>query len=306
MHLLLGDSQDPCCLSVRAVLEARNYPTRIISNTLVHPSRFAWRLNNDQSASQLVWDEEPPVLDDQITGVLVRSTGWIDPIGWKPDDLTYMQAETQAALLAWLWSLACPVVNRYPSAIWYRPQVPLLSWHLLLRRCGLPTLETLVTNVENEARAFGRRLAPEGVAGAVYGPLTSDVRYLVTGDEDWSGLAAMQRCAPVCLTYPHGAAQFVCVVGEQVVWEGEPCPETTLLEPALRRFATAASLAFVELAFAPTSNGIGVIAVEPYPHFEHFGDAARQQIVEGIVQLLTAEVDYSRKDTAQPLQRSLL
>ena len=301
MHLLLGDPQDPCCLSVRAVLEARNHPTRIISNPLVHPLRFSWRLNNGQSASQLVWDDEPPVLDEHITGVLVRSTGWIDPIGWQPDDLAYMQAETQAALLAWLWSLPCPVVNRYPSAIWYRPQVPLLSWQRLLRRCGLPTLETMVTNVEQEARAFGRRIAREGVAGAVYGPLTSDVRYLVTGDEDWSGLAAMQRCAPVCLTYPHGAAQFVCVVGEQVIWEGEPSPETTLLEPALRCFATAAGLAFVELAFAPTPKGICVIAVEPHLDFVHFGDAARQQIVEGIVQLLTAEVSYSRKGATQPL-----
>jgi hypothetical protein len=305
VHLLLGDPQDPCCLSVRTALEARNYPTRIIANPLVHPSRFAWRLNNEQSASQLVWDEEPPVLDDHVTGVLVRSTGWIDPIGWQPDDLTYMQAETQAALLAWLWSLACPVVNRYASAIWYRPQVPLLSWQRLLRRCGLPTLETLVTNVEQEARAFGRRLALEGVAGAVYGPLTSDVRYLVIGDEDWSGLAAMQQRAPVCLAYPYGAAQLVCVVGEQVVWEGEPSPEIALLEPALCRFATAAGLAFVELAFASTSEGICVIAVEPHPHFERFGDAARQQIVEGIVHLLTSEVGYSRKGAAQTLQGSL-
>ena len=305
MHLLLGDPQDPCCLGVRTALEARNYPTRILSNPLVRPSRFAWRLNSEQSASQLVWDEEPPVLDDHITGVLVRRTGWIDPTGWQADDLTYMQSETQAALLAWLWSLACPVVNRYPSAIWYRPQVPLLSWQRLLRRCGLPTLETLVTNVEQEARAFGRRLALEGVAGAVYGPLTSDVRYLVTSDEDWGGLAAMQRSAPVCLAYPYGAAQFVCVVGEQVVWEDEPSPETALLEPALRRFATAAGLTFVELAFAPTSQGICVIAVEPHPRFERFGDAARQQIVEGLVHLLTAGVGYSRKGGAQTLQGSL-
>lgn len=306
MHLLLGDSQDPCCLSVRTVLEARNYPTRIIPNPLAHPSRFAWRLNTEQSASQLVWNEEPPIPDDHITGVLVRGTAWIDPVGWQPDDLIYMQAETQAALLAWLWSLACPVVNRYPSAIWYRPQGPLLAWQRLLRRCGLPTLETLMTNVEQEARAFGQRLTMGGVTGAVYGPLTSSVRYLVTGDEDWNGLAAMQRYAPVCLAGPHGAAQLVCVVGEQVVWEGDPSPEMTQLAPALRRFATAAGLAFVELAFAPTAEGVCVIAVEPHPHFERFGDAARRQIVEGIVDLLTVGERYSRKGAAQTSQRGLV
>jgi hypothetical protein len=305
VHLLLGDQQDPCCLGVRTILEAGNYPTRIIANPLAHPWRLAWLLNNEQSASQLVRDEEAPVLGDHITGVLVRSTGWVDPVGWQPDDLTYMQTETRAALLAWLWSLACPVVNRYAPAIWYQPQLPLLTWQRLLRRSGLPTLGMLVTNVEQEARAFGQRLALKGVAGAVYGPITSDVRYLVTSDEDWSGLTTMQRYAPVCLASPYGAAQLVCVVGEKVVWEGEPSPEAILLEPALRRFAAAAGLAFVELALASTSEGICVTNVEPHPHFERFGDVAQQQIVEGIVHLLTAKIDYHRKGVAQTVSGGL-
>lgn len=192
------------------------------------------------------------------------------------------------------------MVNRYPSAIWYHPQVPLLSWQRLLRHCGLPTLETLVTNVAQEAEAFGRRLAQEGVGGAVYGPLTSDVRYLVTSEEDWNGLAAMQRYAPVCLASPHGAAESVCVVGEQVVWDSAPSAETALLEPALHRFAEATGLAFVELAFAPTPQGICVVAVQPYPHFERFGAAAQRQIVEGLAHLLTAEVDCSHKGPCRP------
>jgi hypothetical protein len=288
MHLLLGHPQDPCCLGVLNLLKARNYPAMIIASPLAHPSRFVWRLSNAESPSQLAWDEEQPVADDQIAGVLVRSTGWLDPGGWEPVDLAYMQAEIQAALLAWLWSLACPVINRYPPALWYRPRTPLFSWQPLLRRCGLPTLNVLMTNVEREARAFGRYLARQGVAGAVYWPLTSDARYLVSGDKDWRGLAALQHSVPVCLTYPHGAARLVCVVGEQVVWEGKPTSEMTVLEPALRRFAVAAGLALVELALAPTRQGICVIEVEPHANFERFGEAARERIVEGIVHLLTA------------------
>lgn len=290
-------------MSVRIALEACNYPTRLIANPLEQPSHFAWLLNSEQSTSQLTWDEQPPLLSDDITGVFVRSAAWIDPTGWQPDDLAYMQAETQAALLAWLWSLPCPVVNRYPSAIWYRPKAPLLNWQRLLRSCGLPTLETLVTNVEDEAAAFGKRLVVEGVAGAVYGPLTSDLRYLVTDQADWSGLAAMQQRTPVCLTYPHGAAKFVCLAGEQVVWDGEPQSEFT---PALQRFASATGLDFVEFAFASTSQGASIIAVEPYPYFEHFGDAAREKIVQGIVQLLTKEFDHRRQIPAQSLQGGCL
>lgn len=304
MHLILGGPEDPCCQGVFALLEARGFPTRIISNPLEHPSRFTWRLDNEQSASQLAWDEEPPVTDDQLAGLFVRRTGWLDPDGWQLEDLAYMQAETQAALLGWLWSLACPVVNRYPSAIWYRSQVSLLSWQPLLRRCGLPTLETLVTNVEHEARAFGQRQAQGGMPSAVYGPLTSNVRYLVADDTDWNGLAAMQKCAPVCLTYPHGEAIFCCVVGDQVVWEGDVSNEATQLETALRRFAMATGLTFVELALAPAPNGICVIAVEPHPHFDHFGATAQKQIVEGIVHLLTAYTSYRQEAASQQLVRA--
>ena len=84
VRLLLGESEDPWCLSVRAALEARHHPTRIIANPLVHPARFAWQLNDAQSVSRLVWGKEPPVLDEHIAGVFVRSAGWIDPAGWQP------------------------------------------------------------------------------------------------------------------------------------------------------------------------------------------------------------------------------
>lgn len=291
MHLLLGDPQDTFCLSICHALEARNYPVRMIANPVVHPSRFEWRLNNDQSASQLIWGDEPPLHDNDLAGVLVRSAGWLDPGGWQPEDLAYTQAETQAALLAWLWSLPCPVVNRYSPSLWYRPQPPFLSWWPVLRRCGLPTMEALVTNVEAEARAFGRELAVRGFPGAVYVPLTGEMHYLVMDDKEWGGLAALQRVAPVCLTPPHGETQMVCVVGEQVVWEGGPSRQAALLEPALRRFASEIGLSFVALALAQSSEGIAVIAVETHPSLEHFGTAAQEQIVQEIVHLLTRQND---------------
>lgn len=289
MHLLLGHPQDPCCLGVRERLADRNCQVRLVTNPLADPSRFAWRLTNAGSASRFAWEDEEPIADDSITGVLVRSTGWVDPAGWEAADLAYMQAETQAALLGWLWSLACPVVNRLPSALWYRPRAPLLSWHRLLRRSGLPIQEMLVTNVEEEARAFGRRLNREGVNGAVYGPLTSDARYLIGGHRDWNGLAALQESTPICLTYPHGEARLACVVGDRVVWDGEPSSEMTALEPGLQHFAASAGLAFVEMALAPTPQGVCVIQIEPHANFEHFGEVARELIIEGIVDLLTAE-----------------
>jgi hypothetical protein len=289
LHLLVGDPQDPRCRAVRDALESRGYSTRMTPNPVVQPARFSWSLDTDRSGTSLAFDEQTPVPDERIESVLVFNAGWLDPVGWQPNDLAYAQAETQAALLAWLWSLDCPVVNRYPPAVWYRPQAPLLSWRRLLQRAGLPTLETLVTNVEQEARAFGRRLAADGVDGVVYGPLTSEARYLVTSDEDWKGLVALQRVTPVSLSAPHGEPQIVCVVGESVVYDREPSAEISRLEPALRRFAAAAGMAVVELALAPTSSGLRVIAVETYPRLQRFRDVAQGAIVDGIVQLLTED-----------------
>jgi len=293
LHLLLGDPGDACCQRVRSALEVLGCSSQVIANPLAHPSRLSWWLETERSRSTLTSNGQKPLRDEEIDGVLVLGAGWIDPSGWRPDDLTYMQSETHAALLAWLWSLQCPVVNRYPPAIWYRPQAPLLSWHGLLQRSGLQTLRTLVTNVADEARAFGRLLAADGPDGVVYGALTSEARYLVTSEDDWRRLAALQRVTPVCLSAPHGEAQRICVVGDRVVWDGDPAPKTIGLEPALREFATTAGLACVELALAPTAQGVCVVAVETQPRLEHFGDCARKDIVGGLAELLTAKPETS-------------
>ena len=288
MYLLLGSPEDPCCRDVRLALQERGHPVRTTTNPFVSPSLFTWHLDTGQSASRIAWDAGPSVLDDELSGVLVRGTGWIDPVGWEPDDLAYVQAETQAALLAWLWSLACPVVNRPRPVQWYRPQAPLLAWAALLGRCALAIPETLVSNEEAGTMAFGQRLLGSGVGGAVFGPLTSTARYLVAGDDGWDSLTTLQRYVPVQLTPPHGEPQLACVVGDHVVWEGAPDPEAVSLEPALRHFASEAGLGFLELALAPVEGDLCVVSVEPAPRFERFGEAARREIVDRLVRLLEA------------------
>ena len=284
MYLLIGDNADPCCQSVSASLVARGSEARILANPFAAPPHFTWALNDDESASHLRWGSEPLLGDDEIEGVLVRSIVWIETEGWQADDLAYMQTETQAAMLAWLWSLRCPVINRYPAHVWYRPLSPLLVWQSLLWRCGLKTPEVLVSNVPDEAQAFGAELRD----AVVYAPLTSEARYLISAEEDWRGLAAMQGCAPVCVAQPHGATQLVCVVGDRVIWDGAPPAEAAASEHQLRRFAEEAGLSFVQLAIAETADRWCVVQVNPFPRVEQFGDAARQEIVSDLTRLLTA------------------
>lgn len=287
MYLILGDSHDQCSVRVHLELQARGSRAVVIDNPMEHPARFVWQLDSVGSATAVKSELDESLRGDQIDGVLVRTRGWLDPRGWPPEDVLYMQSETQAALLGWLWNLSCPVVNRCRAAFWFRSGAPLLFWEPLLRRSAVPVMDTLITNIDEEARAFGRQLTLAGAPGTVYSPLTTDTRYWLRENEDWDRLAAMLQCAPVCLTGPHGAPDLACVIGEQVVWDHPPSDEAFRLEPVLRHFAQAAGLAFVEFALAATYRGLCVVDVQSFPRFVNFGDRAQRQIVEAIVQLLT-------------------
>jgi hypothetical protein len=281
--LLLGPPEDLCCREVQTALGARGRPARLVTNILAGQTRFAWRFDSRTSHSRLAWDDAPPLASDEITAVLVRWDAWIDPEGWSLDDWTYAQTEAQSALLGWLWSLDCPVVNRYPPDPWFRMRAPLVHWQPVLARCGLPTPEILTTNIPAEARAFG-----DG-RGSVYTPMLGETSYLLAGPEDWSGLEAMQRKTPVSLSRPHGMVRLACVVGPRVVWDG-PTPEGAAeLEHGLLRFSADTGLDFLEVAFAPDLDPGGrpvVVAVETRPQVGRYGAETRRAVVESLVELL--------------------
>jgi hypothetical protein len=285
MHLLLGHSEDLCCAGVFAGLEARGLPVRIVTAPLAPPAQLQWRLDATGLASSLY----PGTPDTAISGVLVRDIGWLEPTGWDAADHAYMQAELRAVTLAWLAGLICPVINRPNAALWYRAGAPLLAWRALLRRSGLPLPEVVVTSDPAEGRAFRRRLAADGVQGAVYAPLTAPGGYLLANDDAWGRLAALQARAPVCLSEPHGAATLACIVGNAVIWDRAPPPDAVALEPGLSRFAAAAHLAFVEIALAPVRRGLAVVQVDTLPRLEHFELPARARILDALVALLTTE-----------------
>ncbi len=283
MHLVLGHPYDLCCAGVLARLEARGLPARLLASPLEAPARFSWRLDSDGLTTNFALADGPPV---DIDSVLVRSTGWLDPTGWEPADHAYMQSEIQAALLAWFAGMPCPVVNRASAALWYRSLNSLLQWHPLLRRCGLPTPETVVTDDAETARLFGSRLEASGVSGAVCMSLTRDLGWLV-GPADWPGLAAAQLLTPVCLAEPHGPTRVACIVGRAVIWDGSPSAEEASLERGLLRLAAEAGLDFLEVATAPLRQGPAVVLVEPLPRLDHFGPAARTTILDTLTDLLS-------------------
>lgn len=286
MFLLIGNPDDSCCTDLIAVLRARRRSADIVPNPMAQPTRVAWRFDASGSTSTFASSDDEMPRDDALAGVLVRGTGFIDPAGWDTDDLGYIHAETQAAMLGWLWSLPCIVVNRYRASLWYRPHCSVHAWRPVLRRVGLLPPSLVISSAEAGTQAFATELSAAGVPGAVYTPLTSRAQYLVGNALDWAGVSNLQRRIPVALTYPTGETFLACVVGESVVWNGH-CPQRVLaLEGAIAAFAREAGLTFVEVVLAATAEGLRVVDVNHQPQLERFTDPARGQIIEHLADLL--------------------
>jgi hypothetical protein len=291
MHLVLGHPDDSCCAGVLARFLERGLTARLIADPFAAPTRLTWHLGNTGVDSRLSFDG---LCTETISSVLVRDVGSLPADGWDPVDHAYMQAETRAALLAWLESLPCPVINRASAALWYRHRTPLLAWLPLLRRAGLPTPEILLTNDPADARDFGLQLEDDGAGGALCTPLTSNAAWLVTG-ADWSGVAKLQELAPICLTEPHGPAQSACVVGDRILWEGDPSAEAAALAPNLLALARGAGLTLLEVAIASGRRGLVVAVVDPHVRFNHFSACTRDRILDALVDLLTNEFTRVRQ-----------
>jgi hypothetical protein len=283
MFLLLGHPHDSCCQGVRAGLASHDLDVHIVASPFAPPARLTWHLDAEGVTSNLY----PHLPDRSIDGVLVRDTGWLDSAEWEEDDFSYMQAELRAVMLAWLNGLKCPVINRPDASQWYRSGVPLVAWRRQLRSAGLKLPEVVITSEPEEAAAFRRRLETDGAGGAVYAPLTNASGYLLADDDAWSRLAAVQAHVPVCLTQAHGPAVLACVAGDDVIWNDVPPPGAPAIETALRRFAAAAALTFVEIAIAPVGGEPAVVLVEPRPRLERFSEPARARIVAALVAALT-------------------
>jgi hypothetical protein len=285
MFLLLGNPYDLCCTRVASSLRARGHDADVIENPLTAPARLAWQMDDRGTHGQFRATGSGTAAG--ISGVLVRTAGWLDPRDWSPQDFPYAIAETQAALLAWLCSLSCPVVNRYDAGLWYRPRPPLAAWRPLLSRSGLEIPSMLITNVPERAREFGARAARRGAPGLVYAPLSGTATYLVATDRDWAGLDALQARTPISVAVPHEEPERVLIVGDRMVWNATPSREAARLEPRLRQFARDAALTFVEVAVAPTADGIRVIAVDHQPHLETLDERAQTAVVDELVGALT-------------------
>ena len=275
VFLLLGSHDDPCLNAVRSALTARSCDGVIIRSPFIAPACSAWHFDGARSDTTITIAAEsiPP------EGVLVRDFRPSPPENseaWALEDLLYNQAEAEAAMLGWLWGLPCPVIDRVPAWLWYGTRRPVISWGPLLRRCGLPPLDSVITGCDDEISPF---LSQQGGAASEQLTGTGD-RYLAQ-EADAQRLTDTARMMPLRLTELHEGAWRGCVAGPRVVWDDGTASGARLFDSRLRAFSAAAGLAFVEFIIT-TDETPRVVDVNIRPRFELFGEAAQWAIAEAL------------------------
>ena len=198
------------------------------------------------------------ITPESLGGVFVRHHPWLDRGEWDAGDADYVEAETNAALLAWLWALDCPIVGRMPADLWYRPRAGLAWWQPRLERAGLHGGAVLITNADRAWPAFGTG-AP---APVTHRPLSIVSTWHAATDDEWVRLAAVQGEYPTVLEPTHPHLVVADVVGAEVVWQ-TPADRLPALESGLLALARSASIEVLEVEIDPTTDPPTVAAVGP-------------------------------------------
>jgi hypothetical protein len=293
MYLLIGHDGDPCCQIVSALLRKHGHAFYMKAEPLAGDANFfCWTFDTIRSESSLCWQNGQLLVDQSWNGVLVRGTGEpTNPVGWEPADLAYVKAETQAALIAWLRILPCPVINRLTADLWFRPWRPLVEWRSLFERCGLPTLVVQITNDIAAAHRFSDHWHGE----VTYAPLTSSTHYHTVTTQQWTELARLMEHLPVVLIEPYeGDACYACIVGQQVVWSTGSYLSTVerkVIEDGLSQLASVLQTDMVQIALLVGANGPRCIDVYVFPQFAVYSTEEQWALCEGIVTLLTGDHD---------------
>ncbi len=287
MYLLIGHDSDTLSRRVEAALRGCGHTVVLTPVPLAGEGWVTWSLDTRHSESRLRCPSGCDVTSTELRGVLVRALGGpVTADGWAPPDFSYVQAETQAALLAWLWSLPCRVVNRMTADLWFRPQRPYLEWHTLVGRCGLPTLAVQITNDLSAARAFADRWS----GTVTYAPLTSSTRYSVVDDYQWAELGKVMTLLPACLVEPcTGPALYACLVGRDVIWDGDidPCGgERAAFEGGLRRLAAELRVDLLQIEVRRGRAGLCCTGVDLYPNLDPYDAPGQELLVAGLVNVL--------------------
>jgi hypothetical protein len=135
--LLCGDDDDLLRNDVGRVLQSGGHAARVIEDFFDYTAKVAWRLDPERQSSLIRLTDGTEISDREIRGVLVRKPRFERRDGWSAKDASYRHAEKEAAMLGWIWSLSCPVINRCSPELWFGRIDSIDYWHGRLECFGL-------------------------------------------------------------------------------------------------------------------------------------------------------------------------
>ncbi|MBI5812255.1 MAG: hypothetical protein HZB27_06610 [Meiothermus silvanus] len=297
MYLLIGTPFDACIERVHRRLQAAGEEVLVTPEPLAGEAQVRWDLTTAYSLSHLRLGQHSLSQGD-LCGVLVRGSGVpLQATDWDPKDYAYMQAEAQSALLAWLKSLPCPVVNPARAETFYRERT-LPEQRVWLARAGFPTAPVLVTNSPAEARGFARRWG----GNLSYVPLTSTTRYPIDTPAQWAELERLMTRFPLALMEPEGPSFYLSLAADRLLWsEGpdsrvEPTPkQKERLGDATRRLAGLLGVQMLQVEIQLSDghppgyrreNTPRAFGFSLYPEFALYGEAEQEELAQGVVAAL--------------------
>lgn len=191
--LVIGREEDPCCRFVLQRLERMGRETLWLPEDRLFPGMdFAWKVWQDGAGGSVRYGQKRATFD-ALDGVFARFYGIpVTTETYQTKDGQYISSEWNALALAWMSSLACPVVNRLKPELWYKTLLNLPSLMALIPPPNLRLPHTMITTRFEDARAFYLRCDRR----ARYVPLTQPVVYSLETEEDLNRLEKLMGTLP--------------------------------------------------------------------------------------------------------------
>jgi hypothetical protein len=280
MYVALGEPLEPIFQHFQRACQELGEEVRLVSD-LGPDILLSWRFDSYNTSSTLQFGNQTRLGEYEIKGVFVQRPPSLDVDSNLSEQSEQTQAEKNAVMYAWFWSLVCPVINRYPPAFWFAFGVPLAVWQPLIVACGLKAPDTILSNSEGDLRDF----ASDFGGNVCYSPFSGNKTYRIVTKEDWLGLNKMRVDCPVNLISSVPPVYRACVVGQEVIWNQTASGLMRRCEGSFKQLAAMAGLDFLEICLMTHRGELRVQAIEAFPKLRGFSDASLQEIAKALAAL---------------------
>jgi hypothetical protein len=282
MYLILGEPPPSLAGLLRTGFDAMGAEIVWISD-FASEVDLVWWLGTSSSTFELQLKNGRKLDEEQVLGILAVAPYNGDNSEVKEKE--YFRAEKRAALLGWLWSLRCPVVNRIPPMFWISPHVPLALWRPALRRCGLPVVDSILSNLPSELEKFGSEFS----GGCDYVPLSIKEFYRAATLADFEGLTKLAQFCLIHLAQYRPRIYSACVVNRKVFWNQSVSPTLTSLQDRLIQLGVVTGLPFLEIGVLVIDGTPWVRSISPFPKLDLFRPDTCVVITKALLGLLRSD-----------------